>query len=296
MSEQQQTFPREVLDLFDSYVHGVIDRRGFIERCTTLAGSVAAASGLLAALSPDFARAEVIAEADRRVRLSALVIPSPQGLGTIQAYVASPAKARRNKKPGLVLVIHENRGLNPHIKDIARRLAVDGFIAIAPDALTTLGGYPGDEDKAREAFAKLDRAKLAEDFVASARFALALPEGNGKLGAVGFCYGGGVVNLLATRVPDLRAGVPFYGGPAPLSGVAKIKAELLLQFGGNDTRVNEQFGPFEAALKAAGVRYAAHIYPNAEHGFNNDTTPRFNPEAAALAWQRTMALFKRTLA
>jgi len=194
-----------------------------------------------------------------------------------------------------VLVIHENRGLNPHIQDIARRLAVDGFIAVAPDALTALGGYPGDEDKARALFSTLDQAKIRQDFIAAVHFAQALPDGNGKLGAVGFCYGGGMVNLLATLVPTLRAGAPFYGAPPPLEAVPAIKAELALQFAGNDARIDAMWPAYEAALKKAGTRYRAWIYPGVEHGFNNDTTPRFDKDAAALAWERTLALFKRTL-
>jgi carboxymethylenebutenolidase len=195
----------------------------------------------------------------------------------------------------VVLVAHENRGLNPHIEDIARRLAVDNFIAIAPDALTPLGGYPGDEDKARETFAKLDQARTREDFVAAAGYALKVEGGNGSLGVVGFCYGGGIANLLATRIPELKAAVPFYGAPPPLEAVPDIKAELLLHFAGNDERVNAQWPAYEAALKAAAIRYQAFAYPGIEHGFNNDTTPRYNPEAAKLAWTRTLELFNRTL-
>ena len=192
-------------------------------------------------------------------------------------------------------MIHENRGLNPHIEDIARRLAVDNFIAVAPDLLTTQGGYPGDEDKARQAFAKVDQAKAREDWVAAAHYARTVAGGNGKLGAVGFCYGGTIVNLLATRVPELVAAVPFYGAAPPVADVPKIKAELLLNFAGNDERINGTWPAYEAALKAAGVKYAAFTYAGTEHGFNNDTTPRFDEKAAGLAWGRTLALFNRTL-
>jgi len=250
-------FPREVLTLFDS-----------------------------------FAQAQVVPPTDARITTSTFEIASPQGSGTIKAYIAKPAKTSKRARKPVVLVVHENRGLNPHIEDIARRLAVDGFIAIAPDALTTLGGYPGNEDDARALFGKLDQTKITEDFLAAAAFAVALPEGTGKLGAVGFCYGGGVVNMLATRVPKLRAGVPFYGAPAPLDGVAAIKAEMLVQMAGNDARINGLWPTYEAALKKAGVRYAAHIYPGVEHGFNNNTTPRFDKDAAALAWARTLALYQ----
>jgi len=288
-------FSREVLDLFDDYVHGAISRRGFLDRCAGHVGGLAVATSVLAALAPNFAAGQVVPPADKRIVTSHADIASPSGSGTIRAYVAMPAGASPKHKRPVVLVIHENRGLNPHIEDIARRLAVDGFIAIAPDALTALGGYPGDEDKARVLFGQLDQAKIAADFLAAANYAQALPAGNGKLGAVGFCWGGGMVNQLATKVPTLRAGVPFYGSPPPLDAVPAIKAELLLNFAGNDTRIGAMWPAYEAALKAAGTIYHAYIYPGVEHGFNNDTTPRFNKDAAALAWARTMELFRRKL-
>jgi carboxymethylenebutenolidase len=287
-------FSREVLDIFDAYVHGAIDRRGFLGKCAVQVGSLAAASAVLTALSPDFARGQVIAPTDKRITTTRIDILSPNGNGKIRAYVARPAAAGGKKLP-VILVAHENRGLNPHIEDIARRLAVDGYMAVAPDALTTVGGYPGDEDKARELFGTLDRTKIGEDFVASAVYALTMKGSNGKLGTTGFCFGGGIANLLATRVPELRAAVPFYGAAAPLADVPRIKAELLLHFGGNDTRTNAGWPPYEEALKKAGKRYQAFIYAGAEHGFNNDTTPRFNKAAADLAWARTMSLFRRTL-
>ena len=291
-----QTFSREVFDLFDAYVHGLIDRRGFIEKCAVQVGSVAAATTVLSALSPDFAGAQVIAPADKRIMISSVEIPSPQGSGSIRAYVAKPAGTSARAKKPVVLVVHENRGLNPHIEDIARRLAVDGFIAVAPDALTKLGGYPGDEDKARTLFGQLDQTKIAADFVAAGNYAEKLPDGNGKLGAVGFCYGGGIVNMLATKLPTLRAAAPFYGAPAPEAEVPKIKAETLVQHAGNDKRLVDMWPAYEAALTKAGVKHEGFIYPGVEHGFNNDTTPRFDKAAAGLAWQRTIALFKRTLA
>lgn len=293
-TEKSAAFSREVLDLFDQYVHGAISRRGFLDTCARHVGGVAAAGATLALLSPDFARGQVVAADDKRIATSRVDIPSPAGSGTIRAYVARPAGTK--KKLPVVLVIHENRGLNPHIEDIARRLAVDGFIAVAPDALTGLGGYPGTEDAARTLFAKLDQAKIVEDFVAAAGWAQAVPGGNGKLGAVGFCYGGGMVSRLATRLPGLRAGVSFYGAPAPAADVPKIKAEMLILHGGNDQRLVATWPDYEAALKAAGVKYEGHVYPGVEHGFNNDTTPRFDKEAADLAWSRTLALFRRTLA
>jgi carboxymethylenebutenolidase len=282
-------FSREVLDLFDDYVHGAISRPGHV-------GGLAVATSVLAALSPNFAAGQVTPPADKRIATSHADIASPGGSGMIRAYVAMPANASPKHRRPVVLVIHENRGLNPHIEDIARRLAVDGFIAVAPDALTALGGYPGDEDKARTLFGQLDQAKIAADFLAAANYAQAHPSGNGKLGAVGFCWGGGMVNQLATRAPTLRAGVPFYGAPPLLDAVPAIKAELLLNFAGNDTRIGAMWPAYEAALKAAGTTYYAYIYPGVEHGFNNDTTPRFNKDAAALAWARTMELFRRKLA
>jgi carboxymethylenebutenolidase len=288
-------FPREVLTLFDQYVHGAIDRRGFIARCAVVVGSAAAASATLDLLKPDFARAEVIAPGDARIRVSEPIIETP-GTGAILNYVAEPADASPSARKPVVLVIHENRGLNPHIKDIARRLAVDGFLAVAPHALTIYGGYPGTEDDARSLFTQLDQAVLRKDFRSAAADAEGHPNGNGKLGAVGFCWGGGMVNWLATQLPSLRAGVPFYGSPPDLDDVPKIKAEMLIHHGGNDGRLVGSWPEHEAALKAAGVTYRGYVYPGAEHGFNNDTTPRFDAEAAALAWSRTLELFRRTLA
>ena len=288
-------FSRDVLDLFDAYVHGGISRRGFLDGAARHVGGIAAATATLSALSPNFANATVIQPDDNRIKTSRVDIPSRKGSGIIRAYIARPAKASKRARKGVVLVVHENRGLNPHIEDITRRLAIDGFIAVAPDALTALGGYPGSEDKARELFGKLDQAKIRPDFEAASVYAQALPESNGKLGAVGFCYGGGMVNYLATKVPGLRAAVPFYGPPAPMDAIAAIGAELLIQLAGNDTRINGLYPPYEAALKAAGKTYVAHIYPAVEHGFNNDTTPRFNKAAADLAWSRTLALFRRQL-
>lgn len=283
-------FDPEVLRLFDQYVHGQIDRRGFLDR----AARVAAGSGIgAAALSPNFALAQKVAPNDARIKTEFVEYASPAGYGKVRAYVARPAQAA-GPLP-VVLVVHENRGLNPHIEDIARRLALDNFIALAPDALFPLGGYPGNEDKARDLFAKLDQAKTREDFVASAAYARGIAGGSGRLGAVGFCYGGGVVNMLATRVPELVAGVPFYGNAPPLDQVGKIRCELLLMFADNDERINAAWPPFEAALKAAGVRFAAYRYPGTQHGFNNDTTPRFDENAAKQAWDRAIAMFKRTL-
>ena len=280
-------FHPEALRLFDQYVHGDISRRGFIDRASHLAGGSAAAAGLLAALSPQFAAAQGVAPNDPRIETRQQAFDSPLGNGRVQGLLAKPANT--SAKLPVVLVVHENRGLNPHIEDIARRLASDGFLAYAPDALAPLGGYPGDEDKAREAFAKLDMGKTRADFVAASRALLALPEGNGKLGAVGFCFGGGMVNYLATQLPELSVGVPFYGAQAPAADVPRIKAALLIHYAANDDRINAGAPAFEAALQAAGLRYQQHTYPNTQHGFNNDTTPRYDAAAAQLAWQRTLA-------
>lgn len=287
-------FQPEVLQLFDRYVHGDISRRGFLDRATTLVGSGAAAAGVLAALSPQFALAQQVAPNDARLQTRRVVFDSPQGNGSVQGYLAKPA-GTSGKLP-TVLVIHENRGLNPHIEDITRRLALDGFLAFAPDALATQGGYPGDEDKARALFAKLDGPKTLQDFVAAARALLTFPEGTGKVAAVGFCYGGSVTNYLATQVPELAAAVPFYGSAPPVQDVPKIKAPLLIHYAGDDERINAGWPAFEVALKAAGTRYEAFIYPKVQHGFNNDTTPRFDAEAAKLAWQRTIVFLKTNLA
>jgi carboxymethylenebutenolidase len=291
--KQASDFDQELLNLFDKYVHGDIDRRGFLDRAAGYAVGGVTAMMLLDQLNPRFAEAEVVAKDDKRLATSTVEIDSPQGTGKVKAYFARPASAK-GKLPG-VLVIHENRGLNPHIEDIARRLGLLGFIAFAPDALAPLGGYPGDEDKAREAFAKLDQPKTRADFVAAAAALKALAGGNGKVGVVGFCYGGGIANYLATRLPDLAAAVPFYGAQPPADEAARIKAPLLIHYAGEDERVNAGWPAYEAALKAAGVRYEAFIYPRVQHGFNNDTTPRYDAEAAALAWRRTIEFFDKTL-
>lgn len=286
-------FHPEVLKLFDRYVHGLTDRRGFLEGARKFAAGGVGAGTILEALNPRFAEAEQVAKDDPRIVGKFVEYPSPEGYGTVKGYLVEPAKAQ-GKLP-TVLVVHENRGLNPHIEDIARRLALDNFIAFAPDALAPLGGYPGDEDKARELFPKLDQAKTRKDFILAARVLKALPEGNGKVGVVGFCYGGGVANYLATQLPDLAAAAPFYGAQPPAEDVAKIKAALLIQYAGNDDRVNAGWPAYEAALKAAGVKYEAFIYPGVQHGFNNDTTPRFDAAAAKLAWSRTIDFFNAHL-
>ena len=286
-------FDQELLILFDAYVHGTIDRRGFLDRAQKFAVGGMTAAMLLTTLSPDFARAQVVPKDDSRIKTETLDYASPNGSGTVKGYLAKPANMT-GKLP-MVLVVHENRGLNPHIEDITRRLALDNFVAFAPDALTPLGGYPGDEDKAREQFAKLDQKKTAEDFMAAANYLKSRPESNGKLGAVGFCFGGGVVHMLSTRLPELNAGVPFYGNHPAAAEAVKVKAPLLIQFAGIDERINAAWPTYEAALKAANANYTAHVYPGTQHGFNNDTTPRFDAAAAKLAWGRTLEFFNKTL-
>lgn len=286
-------FDPEVLKLFDAYVHGQLSRRGFLDRAASFAVGATTAAALLAALSPRFAEAQQVKPEDARIDGRYVEIPSPQGYGKLRGYLVKPAKVQ-GKLP-VVLVVHENRGLNPHIEDIARRLALDNFIAFAPDALFPLGGYPGDEDKARELFATLDQNKTREDFVTAYQYLKALPDGNGRVGVTGFCYGGGIANFLATRIPDLAAAVPFYGSQPATADVAKIRAPLLIHYAGVDDRINAGWPAYEAALKQAGVRYEAHTYPNVQHGFNNDTTPRYDQAAAKLAWSRTIAFFNSHL-
>lgn len=281
-------FHPEVLKLFDKYVHGDLSRRDFLQSTTKFAVGVTALS-LLDSLNPRFAEAQQIANDDVRIKASYVEYPSPLGYGKLRGYLVHPAKAK-GKLP-VVLVVHENRGLNPHIEDIARRLAVDDFIAFAPDGLFPLGGYPGDEDKARELFAKLDQNKSREDFIAAYGILKSFPEGNGKVGVVGFCYGGGIANFLATRLPDLNAAVPFYGGQPSDEDTAKIKAPLLLHYAEKDERITSGWPKFEAALKKTSVNYQTYIYPGVQHGFNSDTTPRYDEAAAKLAWQRTISFF-----
>ena len=288
-----QDFDQELLILFDAYVHGTIDRRGFLAGAQKHAVAGMSASMLLAALSPNFAQAQQVSPDDSRLRTERLAYPSPDGHGTVNGYLVRPANAS-GPLPA-ILVVHENRGLNPHIEDIARRLALDGFMAFAPDALTPLGGYPGDEDKARQLFAKLDQAKSREDFVAAARYLKSRSDCSGKLGVVGFCWGGGVAHVLATRLPELDAAVPFYGNHPPVEEAAKVKAPLLIHFAAVDERINAAWPAYESALKASGVRYTAHVYAGTQHGFNNDTTPRFDAASAKLAWERTLAFFDKNL-
>ena len=288
-------FHQDVLVLFDAYVHGNLDRRGFLNQAGKYAKAGMTAAGLLAALSPDFAAGQQVAQDDARLKTERVRCPSPAGHGFIDGYLVRPASAGAARLPS-ILVIHENRGLNPHIEDIARRLALDGFMAFAPDALTPAGGYPGDEEKAVAAFAALDQGKTRQDFLAAAGWLKARADSNGRLGAVGFCWGGGMVHMLATQSASLDAGVAFYGDtPAPAEA-AKVKAALLIQQAQFDERINADWPAYEAALRAAGVKYTAWRYAGTQHGFNNDTTPRYDAAAAKLAWERTVAFFKANLA
>lgn len=287
-------FPQEVLNLFDRYVHGGIGRREFIERASKYATGAMTATAMFEALKPDFVLGEQISATDSRIKGGEVSYPSPQGNAKTSGYLVLPAKVA-GKLPA-ILVVHENRGLNPHIRDIARRLAVSNFLAFAPDALAPAGGYPGDEEKATEMFGKLDNAKRTEDFVAAAQWLKAHPQSTGKLGAVGFCFGGGVVNTLAVRLgADLIAGVPFYGAQPPAADVAKIKAHMLIHYAGMDERIDAGWPGFEAALKTNKVHYEEYMYAGAQHGFNNDTTPRYDDGSAKLAWGRTMEWFSKYL-
>ncbi len=291
-----QDFDQDLLILFDAYVHGGLDRRGFLEKAQRFAKAGVTAAGLLAALSPDFAMGQQVKPEDNRLRTGFEVVPSPHGHGSIRGYWARPASAGTRKLP-TVLVVHENRGLNPHIEDVTRRLALEGFMAFAPDALTSKGGYPGDEDKARDAFATLDQPKVRQDFLASAQWLQAHAQSDGQLGVTGFCWGGGMVHWLATQpqAVAMRAGVPFYGNaPAPQEA-AKVKAPLLVHLAGLDDRINAPWPAYEAALKAAGVRVETHQYAGTQHGFHNDTTPRYDTAAAKLAWERTTGFLKAHL-
>ncbi|WP_290889099.1 dienelactone hydrolase family protein [Arenimonas sp.] len=286
-------FDPRVMQLFDQYVHGLIDRRGFLQGASALAFSASAAVGLLASLSPRFAEARQVATDDPRIDARHVEFDSPNGYGKGRGYLVRPARAEGPLPT--VIVVHENRGLNPHIEDVTRRLALEGYLAFAPDALSPLGGYPGDEDAARALFQQLDQAKTREDMLAAAAYLASVEGGNGRMGAIGFCYGGAIANFLATRLPDLRAAIPFYGSGAPLADVPAIHAELLVVLASDDERVNAGWPAYEAALKAAGKTYTLLQPADTLHGFHNDTTPRYAPEAAKQAWEASLALFARTL-
>jgi len=288
--------PRELLDDLHLYVHGEMDRRSFIDRCGKFVVGGLTGVALFEALAPNYAWAEQVAKDDPRLKTEYATVPSPQGNGEIRGYLVRPAKASATTKVPAVLVVHENRGLNPYIEDVARRLGVENFMAFAPDGLTSVGGYPGNNEEGGALFAKVDRAKMTEDFVAAARWLRARPESSGKLGVVGFCFGGGIANTLAVRMgADLAAAVPFYGSAPPAADVSKIKAAVLVHHGELDKGLAEAWPAYEKALSAASVTHEGYVYPNANHGFHNDTTPRYDEAAARLAWQRTVAWFNKYL-
>ncbi len=286
-------YPQELLDLFHEYQHGDIDRRRFLDRAAKFAVGGLTVATIFESLRPNYAWAQQVPADDKRIKVGYETVQSPEGNGSIKGYLARPSK---NGKQPAVLVIHENRGLNPYIEDVARRLALQNFIAFAPDGLTSVGGYPGNDEKGAEAFRKVDGKKMTEDFVAAAKWLKARSDSTHKLGAVGFCFGGGMVNQLAVRLgPDLNAGVAFYGRQAGVDDVPKISAPLLLQYAGNDQRINEGIPAYEAALKANNKVYQVYMYDGKQHGFHNDTTPRYDEEAAKLAWSRTLEFFKKYL-
>jgi carboxymethylenebutenolidase len=286
-------YPQELLNLFDKYVHGEMERRDFIESAKKFAVGGLTATAIWESLRPNYAWAQQVPKDDARIKTESATVESPQGNGSIRGYLARPAKA--GKLPG-VLVVHENRGLNPYIEDVARRLAVANFMAFAPDGLTSVGGYPGDDEKGAAAFGKVDKPKMTEDFIAAARWLKARPDCTGKLGVVGFCFGGGIANTLAVRMgSDLNAAVPFYGAQPPAEQAAKIKAPMLLHYASQDTRITGNWPAFEEALKANGVTYTGYVYQGAQHGFHNDTTPRYDEANAKLAWQRTLDFFNKYL-
>lgn len=287
-------FDQELLDLYDYYVHGQIDRRGFLDRAAKFAVGGLTAVALLELLNPKYAFASQVPPDDSRITTEYLKYPSPDGNGEMRGLFAKPAGAT-SKLPG-ILVVHENRGLNPYIEDVARRVALAGFVAFAPDALYPVGGYPGNDDEGRALQGKLDRNKMTEDFVAAVKFLQSHASCNGSIGVTGFCFGGGVANTLAWRLPKIvKAAAPYYGGQPNAEQAAQIKGALLLHYGELDTRVNAGWPAYETALKAAGVEYEVFIYPGTNHGFHNDTTPRYDKAAAELSWTRTIAFFRKKL-
>jgi carboxymethylenebutenolidase len=287
-------FPQELLNLFDKYVHGDIDRRDFLEGSKRFAAGGMTATAIFESLRPNYAWAEQIKKDDKRIFTEYMTVDSPLGNGNIKGYLARPAKPG-TKVPG-VLVVHENRGLNPYIEDVARRLGTSDFVAFAPDGLTSVGGYPGDDEKGGALFQKVDKPKMTEDFIAAARWLKARPDCNGKIGVVGFCFGGGIANTLAVRMgADLNAAVPFYGAQPKAEDVPKIKAPLLLHYASLDTRLTGGWPAYEEALKANHATYTGYVYEGANHGFHNDTTPRYDEAAAKLAWQRTLDFFNKYL-
>jgi carboxymethylenebutenolidase len=289
----KENISQEVFDLYDDYAHNRIDRRMFIEKLSVYAVGGITIGSLMSFLMPDYISKIQVRQDDPRVKANYITYDSPKGGGNIRGLLAMPANAS-GKLPGIV-VVHENRGLNPHIEDVCRRAAVAGFIALAPDALTPLGGYPGTDDEGREMQRKRERDEMLEDFIAAYEVLKVHENSTGKVGVVGFCFGGWISNMMAVRIPTLSAAVPFYGGQPSAEMVPEIQAPLLLQYAGLDNRVNEGWPAYEAALKANNKEYTAHMYPDVNHGFHNDTTPRYDKEAAELAWDRTITFFKKHL-
>lgn len=290
---KKENVRQEVFDLYDDYAHNRIDRREFAQRLSQYAVGGVTVAALMSFLMPDYQGAVQVPANDPRIKSEYITYPSPKGGGTIKALLSKPADAKG--KLGGIVVVHENRGLNPHIEDVGRRAALAGFVSIAPDALTPLGGYPGNDDKGRELQSKRDRNEMLEDFIAAFDYMKTNNDCNGKIGAVGFCFGGWVVNMMAVRIPTLAAAVPFYGGQPTDAEVPNIKAPLLLQYASLDTRINEGWPAYEAALKLNHKEYTAYMYENANHGFHNDTTPRYDKAAAELAWKRTIDFFNSKL-
>ena len=293
MRRKAGEFPRGVMELFDGYVHGRLTRREFLDRVAAFAFGGMTAGAMFEALRPNYALAQQVPKNDSRLRTSYESYPSPKGSGTMRGYLARPAGAT-GKLPGVV-VVHENRGLNPYIEDVARRLAVDNYVAFAPDALTPVGGYSGDDEKAAQLFQTLDPAKLTEDLLADVPYVGSRPECNGQVGAVGFCFGGGIVNTMAVRIPELAAAVPFYGAQPSAADTANIKAALLIHYAAEDPRIDAGWPAWKEALDTYHVRYREYMYPDTYHGFHNDTTPRYDEAAAKLAWSRTLAFFAEHL-
>ena len=290
---KKEDIKQEVFDLYDDYAHNRINRRDFMQKLSTYAVGSLTVPALMSFLMPNYQDAIQVKANDPRLKSEYITYNSVKGGGTIKALLSMPADAK--KKPGGIVVVHENRGLNPHIEDVARRAALAGFISIAPDALTPLGGYPGTDDQGREMQSKRDQNEMLEDFIAAYDYLKNHKDCNGKVGVVGFCFGGGIANKMAVRIPGLAASVPFYGGQPSKEEVPKIKAPLLLHYAALDTRVNEGWPAYEAALKENSKEYTAYMYPNVNHGFHNDTTPRYDKAAAELAWKRTIDFFNKKL-
>jgi carboxymethylenebutenolidase len=290
---KKEDIKQEVFDLYDDYAHNRIDRRGFMEKLSTYAVGGITVASLMSFLMPNYAGAVQVQQGDPRLKSEYIQYPAPKGGGTIKALLSRPADAKG--KLGGIVVVHENRGLNPHIEDVARRAALAGFVSIAPDMLSPLGGYPGNDDDGRTLQAKRDRNDMLDEFIAAAAYIKSHNDCNGKVGVVGFCFGGWIANMMAVRIPDLAASVPFYGGQPPIEDVPKINAPLLLHYGELDTRVNEGWPAYEKALQENKKSYTAYIYPNANHGFHNDTTPRYDKASAELAWKRTIDFFNEKL-